>query len=292
MTYSSEVLVDAPDLYWKLEDVSGTTTPVDSSGNGLNGSINGTISPGFGEHKIYSGLGTSVGLNGTGASNYIKRAYDASLDVGTGDFTFEFLVRSDNPTSESVEVLGRDDSASGNGIAIDFTPSSGAIRIWVGGTLLVGTIRISDGFHHHVVLIRASGVATVYLDAVSEVSSAAGGNTNVGSGVKVGVMSGDYLTLDGEIGHVAWYKHALSEARVLAHFAELPPYPDANQNASGYIYENIGFNTVNTQEAEGFIFENVGDNTPNSQEAQGYVYEEVVPLTMKSRIGIPIVEGS
>lgn len=43
MSYDTEVLADTPAGYWKLQDTSGTTA-VDSSGNGRNGTYNGTVS--------------------------------------------------------------------------------------------------------------------------------------------------------------------------------------------------------------------------------------------------------
>lgn len=307
MSYAAEVLVDTPDLYWELEDTSGTTVPVDSSGNSRDAAIIGTINPGFGQTALFSGLGTSVGLNGTGGSNYIKRAYDSALNVGTGDFALELLVLSNNNTSNYVEVGGRDDAASGNGVIIYLRTGSGYLHVWVAGVLFVGSKRVSDGAPHHVVVTRISGIVYVYMDRDLQVSGSAPNTTNVGSGFRVGVGDGSYATLNGRTGHWAWYTHGLSAARVGVHAGELgfPPY-NSKQHAFAYIYENVGlnvintkesdasiyenvgFHVVNTQEASGTINENVGVTSPNTKEATSYIYEDVIPLTMRSKIGIPI----
>lgn len=76
---------------------------------------------------------------------------------------------------------------------------------------------------------------------------------------------------------------AISLSVILKHLNEL------NQDAIGYIYENVGFNTVNTQEASGQIFENVGVPSINTKEGISYVFENVIERTsMKSSIGISL----
>ena len=67
MTYSSEVLADAPTRYWRLLDTLGTTA-VDSSGNSGNGTY----------------TGTGVTLQDTG---YVAGDKAATFDGATGDMT-------------------------------------------------------------------------------------------------------------------------------------------------------------------------------------------------------------
>lgn len=291
MSYSSEVIIDIPEIYWELEDISGTTTPVDSSGNGKVASIHGTPNPGFGQPSIYDGLGTSLGLDGTGGGNYIYRDYDADLDVGTGDFALEFLVISNNSASNYVEVISRDQGATGNGVIVYFNITTGGFRIWIGGTVLNTPKRISDGLPHWIIISREAGVVNVWVDGEIDGSSTMSGSINLNSPVRIGTVNGTYSTLDGEIQHVSWYNHSLSLARISVHGFELGYaviVEDPNQAAFEYIYENIGFNVDNTQEDQEYIYENIGVTNPNTQEDQDYIYEEVVPKTMTSRIGIPI----
>jgi hypothetical protein len=312
MTWYTEIAADTPALWWELEDAVGTTTPVDSSGNGRDATVQGTVSPGFGQPHIAANLGTCLGLNGTGNNNYLGRVYEAGLDVGTGDFAFEFIIQCDNDLSNYVEVFSRDQGVSGNGQLLYLQTGTGAVRTWIGGQVLVGTQRLSDNNRHHVVISRTSGVVTVYVDTAVDASATMAGNTDRNSDVLLGVTSAAYATYHGDISHFIYYKHGLTAARVAAHYNELGAQI-VNRSAVdsapataisfvslarpgqavGYIAMNVGLLAVPTDEAHGYIEENVGLYSQPTHEAHGYVVENtgiVIPSTTREAHGYIVLD--
>jgi hypothetical protein len=279
MSYSAEVLTDTPIVYWKLEDPSGTTSPVadSSSGGTRTGTVNGTVTPGFGDTAIFPSLGTALGLSG-GGSNYVYRSTDSVWDFGTGDFAVEFVVIDNNSLSNYSELFGIDDVASGVGLDLYVNQTTGTLRLWCGGTAMNGSISIVDGDPHLITITRESGVVKFYVDGVLDASSTMAGSLRTAQALRVGVVSNAYPSLIGEIGHFSLYAHSLSAARVDVHAEELGLVvitENPNQGAFGYIYENVGFDVVSEQEAEAYVYENVGFHVVNTQEAHGFAYENV-----------------
>jgi hypothetical protein len=221
VTLLSEVLADTPALLWKCDGSTVGAALTDDSGNGRNGSVSGTLTPGPNQASIVPSQTTkSLGFNGTGASNYAFLAHDAGLDVGTGDFAIEFWCICNNGTGNYVQVLGRDDSASGNGQIVYLNNGDGHIRFYIGGTTTGSNNRLSDGRLHHVVVQRVSGHGQIYIDDVLEADTTGmTGNCDTGSAFRLGVVDGSFLTFNGTMQYVAYYTHGLAADRVHAHYA-------------------------------------------------------------------------
>jgi hypothetical protein len=213
-----EILKDSPALLWPCDGLTTVAGITDISGNGRDGTQTGTIT-GPSAPIMHGSLVGSLGFAGAGGSNYLHRAHDAALDVGTGDFSWEMWVVVTNGTGNYVELAARDNSQSGNGQIFRLQTGTGFIQCYIGGTALLGSHRVSDSAVHHLALVRASGVGTVYLDGAVEATGAAAGNADTSSDVRLGVVDGSFPTLNGEVSLMAYYTASLSATRVAAHFA-------------------------------------------------------------------------
>lgn len=221
MSLYQQVKADAPKVYWPFNEAIDGSTCRDASGNGFNGSENGTgaalastsIVPGH----PYSCFNNGDGYFSDGAAGGSNRA---ALDVGTGDFTMEIWLKITNPTTDYVEIASRDSGATGNGQLLQLNTGTGAPRVWCGGTSLnAGSTRVSDGNLHHLVFRRISGVASVVLDGAQVGSVAAAGSTDVASRpLRVGVVNGAYQRPLGRWAHFAYYTTGLPDDRVMAHY--------------------------------------------------------------------------
>lgn len=202
MTISEEILADGPEGYWTL-----TSDLNDSSGNGnhLTTHIAGTIEQG------YYGLFGQYGTRGTAV-------YDTGVTPAGGDWTIEFIVEREDPTSgpypHGVVWDGDEDTGIGAWASLG---STGYLKWTDAGTTYFGYQ--GEGVGYHFIAVCSGGTLTVYRSATVEGAPAlAIDSTTVltaptpsGSTLKIGNAGG------GMFAHVAYYDSALSEARVEAH---------------------------------------------------------------------------
>lgn len=217
----AEVLADAPQVYWAYQEAADASSCLDSSGNGRNGTENGTGASLAAGSIVPGSPGSCLNVgNGYWSDGAAGGSNRAAFDVGTGDFSYEIWLKLTNPTSDYVEILGRDTSATGNGQLLYLNIGTGFARCYTGGTgSNLGTTRISDGNLHHVVYRRIAGVHSVVVDAVPQGSAAAAGNTDVAArALRVGVSDGTYQRALGRWAHFAYYTTGLSDARIRARY--------------------------------------------------------------------------
>src|SRR5262245_22267286 len=82
--YRNEVLADNPLTYWQMDESAGATTAVDAAGTPQNGTYNSVV---LGGASAFANLGTCGSFNG--ASSRVVIPFDASFNLGSGDFTVE-----------------------------------------------------------------------------------------------------------------------------------------------------------------------------------------------------------
>lgn len=202
--------------WWKLDDGSGTT-PVDSSATGANGVMHATNPTWVAGH-----IGTNaLQFNGSG---YVTVAHNSSFDMGTGDFTVALWFKSDGSEAgfyESPFSKG-DVGGSGNGISIIVRNNTigGQALVYIAGSLLVGTIKVTDNSWHHIAVIRNSGVVSTYIDNTFDNSATISGNTNVTSDIiYLGIFdgSGDYPEI-GQSDEIRFYSRALTGPQLTSLF--------------------------------------------------------------------------
>lgn len=235
--YDGAVIADAPTIWWKLNETTGTTA-TDSSGNSHPGTY--TI-----------GTGT-IGTAGPIVGNASETAF--FTDGSTSKVNSSFNIPGGGQAALSVECwvnfLGIT-AASNNGLRIiscgHTDSTNNGFELWVvsagnGVQWLVGNgahtaavnnpaaapfLYPSTGWHHFVGTYSA-GTASLYQDGllVGTASLTGGGNITQDSGVVFNAGSLAYFSgslqyanfIKAQISQVAYYTTALSAARVQAHY--------------------------------------------------------------------------
>lgn len=219
MSYESEVLADSPLVYWRLGEASGTTA-ADDSGNGHTATYkNG---PTLGVTGLLSGdPDTAVLFNG--ASDQSADGDDTPVGIGTlASFAIECLF--DVPASGVGQIGTLADPAGLGADLIELYYDTGVVSFDFQGTPSYSPSATAalTGVHHLVGVYDGSDVL-LYVDGALADSQAyinAGARQTVANafaaanypGIGTGGATG---TLD----EVAFYDHALSSARIAAHYA-------------------------------------------------------------------------
>jgi hypothetical protein len=150
----------------KFDNVSVKEAVPDRSvkGNGL--AVHGT--------PTVSAVATGAELkciSGFSSSNYLKQAYNADLDFGTGDFSVMGWCKSSNFAGVN-RILGRADGV--NSHRISLYVSSGTIYIYTNesGSYTYAYTTISTNSWHYVNAVRSSGTVRLYINGVEKATAA------------------------------------------------------------------------------------------------------------------------
>jgi hypothetical protein len=128
-----------------------------------------------------------MGFSGFSASNYLEQPYNANLDFGTGDFSVAGWFKAG--ANATAFMYSRGPSGGGATTVDVFQNGTGYIVGRVAGVSVTGTVSLSDGNWHHVVVQRVSGTAYVYVDGVLVGSAAAAGTvTNTSATCRIGLQ--------------------------------------------------------------------------------------------------------
>lgn len=212
-TYVEAVLIDEPLGFWMLDETGGSTA-ADLSGNDRDGTYVNSTS-------------TSDGPAGQRARTF---AGDGQVETPatpfrTAAFTAEAWVRTSN--ADWMSILAHPASSSGPyGYNLFVSDSSGVLRgeFDNGGPQdRASDTNIADGEWHHVVMTGDGTTIRLFVDAVEENNVSQGAALEYLSGAEelyIGAMPTNtteyYFT--GDIAAVALYDHAITPARVTAHY--------------------------------------------------------------------------
>jgi len=146
-------------------DQSSSPLTVDETGGDNAMSLNTTTYK-FGSSSYYFGDDTATSENRL----YVQ---DASLAMGTGDFTYECWIY---PTHASDDSILETRSSGASGISDGFTLTAittTSLRVWSGGAARITSGTISDLLNnwHHVAVVRSSGTTTLFVNGVSQGST-------------------------------------------------------------------------------------------------------------------------
>ncbi len=155
----------ALNVYWRMNDVAGSTFIQDYSGSGRNGTINGAPTLEQSSTPL-TGDSTSKSILSSSGSRYIESTIAASCAFNGTNGTMEIWVR---PTSATTMGIATNYS-SGSGEVFIGTNGSGQVNFSVTGTLVQSTTVITDSNWHYLALVKAGSVWTLYCDAVSVIA--------------------------------------------------------------------------------------------------------------------------
>ena len=139
-------------------------------------------------------FGTSSLLVDGSVDEWLTTGDSVDWDFGTGDFTIDFWLRSDNGDWSRFFELGNFD---GQGIALQHNGST--LFVYVNNTELTGAHTLVADTWYHVAAVRSSGTVKVYMDGVEEVTGTASADI---TGVSQGVFFGAWQSADREL--VGW----------------------------------------------------------------------------------------
>jgi hypothetical protein len=170
MAAPAHAAIDQPVAVWQMNEPAGSRTMVDSSGNGIYGTI--------GAHVL---VGTALSGGGTGyrfpylqpntppadPEHVVRVPNNAKLNPGTGNFAVEFRMR----TTRSFGNLMQKGQAGSAGGYWKFQQPSGKISCLFRGsagssTASSGLVRVNDGAWHTVRCERTSASVTMRVDGV------------------------------------------------------------------------------------------------------------------------------
>lgn len=215
MTYASEVLADAPAVYFKLDESAG---PVANSG-----SLGGTGTVGSNVQLSQSSAGTIGGAAAhfgndanSGVTATAKQTYTTS-----SLFTFDTWFKADLAYGANTGRLFTIYTSAFNYIEITVNMSTGYFRVYdtngtVNGGVTVPAI-VDGGWHHIAVVHNTSSGWTFYVDGVSAGTITGGIAARTSASLCVGTNAASTLAIC-YLDEPALYNTALSQARITAHY--------------------------------------------------------------------------
>lgn len=241
--YAGQVLADAPSLYYRLIETTGTVA--DDIGS-LN--ADGTYTGGFtlnqagfvpgGKSVLFGGsasAGRVVGSTQNLTSACTVECWINAAASGHGTDDIAFIV---------TKISYYADTTSDFPIALAWRPSTGRVELRLANSgdyaldMTLQSAPLTPGQNYHVVgVYRASGLCELYINGDLAASSTIGFTISTNSrawtigGATPFSVPASNCAFAGRIGEVAIYGSALSAARVAAHYALRSP--SVNSTASG-----------------------------------------------------------
>lgn len=222
--FAAEVLVDDPVGYWKLGEASGSTA-FDSSGHGNHGTFHGSLV--HGQPSLVGDSGTSTEFIGGGSGGYVTIPDAAVFHLD--EFTIEGWVLTDvEPFAEFPYVLVENFVGPG-GYNFQLSGSDGSVgqgkKVHVGfydgaSTASVESTDRAGETIYHVVGTYDGTTLKLYIDgSLVDSDTPAFSPLADNDGLQINHRwdaSGQIIAC--HMQHIALYDHALTAARVLAHY--------------------------------------------------------------------------
>lgn len=225
-SYSTFVLRDKPVAYWRLNEASGATTAVDSSGNGYNATYSGTQTLGN-SGAIYGDSATAASSAGA-ATNYIASATGgASIPIGSSSRTVEAWIYPTSLTDKGT-ILQISSSSVGGGTFLvtqlfysgnsTYYLISDGVNIGNNVSTAAGNIAPLNAWSH-VVFSTAGTTWTYWLNGTQMATGTLGVTLNtVNADVRIGNRFDFDQPFAGRIQEVAIYDYPLTSQQVYNHY--------------------------------------------------------------------------
>lgn len=262
--------------YWALDETGVTTTAVDSSGNGINGTMQNGLS---GNDSTAGVVGTSLTFGGDPSDHSIDFTNAA---LNTEEFTFSTWVKTGvaectvadfNCPGIVRKIAGNPPSSTVNAgwyIVTKFGQARASIYDGsTGGYDITHDTRISDNKWHHVVLVRdAAKNMSIYVDGVlGETGSDAYTIANT-EALRLGdnlSNAGGGANHQGQIDETRYYNRALSEEEI----SQLYEYGLADEGAMVFDERHASMKYCNGTD---WVHAGLGPYVPNAVEFDGSNY--------------------
>lgn len=227
-SYSSLVLADKPEFYYRLGETIPVSTATAVNYGSIGSSVNGTYLPGtFPAATGPNGVGfgaTSLACQfnptpSAGGGGYVDCTTNTNLDI-TGPITVVAWVKgAPADTSRFQSFLGRSDNSWRADFGTAGVPPEGAARFADGGNPdAFGQTFINDGnWHFFTGIYDGSANTYVYIDGVPDGTNTAGGVAgDPGADMLIGGV-GDYIPsrlFKGSVAQVAVFTNALTAGQI------------------------------------------------------------------------------
>jgi len=170
MVAPARAAIDQPVAVWQLNEPAGSTTMVDSSGNGINGAIGDHVRVGIallGGGTGYRFPWIQPNTPPADPEHLVVVPHDGRLNPGSGAFAVEFRMR----TTQSFGNIIQKGQAGAAGGYWKFQQPNGKVACLFRGpqgrsTASSGTVRVNDGAWHTVRCERTSASVVMKVDGV------------------------------------------------------------------------------------------------------------------------------
>ena len=226
--YACQVLADGPAAYWRLGETSGTSA-IDSSGNGHIGVYTGGYTQGQTPGPLSGGGDATAATLFDGSTGYVTNN-DAALNGTFTAITVESWVKTNvampgYPRIVDDGYVGNGGTGTKNGYELEFTPGGGLYFDIGNGSAWYTAASNSTGYNDgkwHLFEGTFDGTTVkIYADGVMVGQGVSGFGTISAGGSPVNIArrsNGPGDPLQGTLGDVAIYSHALTASQIANHY--------------------------------------------------------------------------
>ena len=185
---------------WNMDEPVGTTTMVDSSGNGNNGTLVGGVEAG-----VPGEAGTAYSFNGT--SSYVDVPNAASLVAGPANINISFWLNTTHLPSSGDYDLVRMGVYPGQEYKVELEKTNQigcTFHGLSGSNNATGGANLANGAWHHIVCIKTSSQIQLWIDGVDVKNTAA----------VIGSVSPTSDVTIGSHGTFDWYQGTLDDVSI------------------------------------------------------------------------------
>ena len=290
LNYESTVLADAPEIYWRMNEASGATSVVDSSGNGWTGTVEGT---GTITMELASPVPTGLtAFSFDGSNDYLE--VDEPVIYQENPFSFEAWIWLSTAGMGTLRTIWQMRQSSGViNPRIFYVRTTNKLGVadssqnWVNED----TTTLSAETWYHVVAVSDGTNIKFYINGTLS-SSAANivtfETTQATGSVRLSTNGAD--AFDGRIDEVAAYQSVLSPARVLAHY-QAGNWTDFSADVLGGVRARYGISgngPTDCVAGTGEMSFDLNNGTGNSAGLLGYYSPEHANAREGWTYGIPI----
>ena len=291
--YTTLLLAQSPNSYWRLGETNGASTLADASGNGHSavpqgaGLVLGVAGPQSPAYPLFETTNTAAQFNG--ASNWISAGTAASLN-GTGDFTLSAWVKTTAATNgvilqqrDATNFVGEYQLAvNPNGTVAFFVYGSGGYQF-----NFATTRAVNDG-QWHTIMAERSGGTNGYIFIDGALAAATNGTAEALANNLVTYVGRDVRNLNenfnGQIDEVAIFNQALA-TNVVAQLSNTNRYLLPTPWSSNVV-GTVASETTATYFSKAFTVEGAGAGLATNKDNFQFVYMPLTnSLTITAQVG-------